>query len=270
MAGDDDLLRELGAALMPRTRTGPPAQRVAQLRTLVVASAAAGEPAPLPVRPAGPEVRTLPFTPFDVGVGAAPTPGGTAGGDGHHPTPSSAPAPLRHQGRGNRRSRWRSSLRYAAVAAVAGVTLGVAGGLIGGIEDQAPEPVLEFDGELSAAATPDESAPVDPGDRVTGRMTVTRTGIGRVIRFASDSLPVLPPGEFYEVWFVAPGDTPERPERISAGTFHPDEQGRSSVQLTAAVDPALYPAIAITAEAADGNPGPGTREVLAAELRPPR
>ena len=83
---------------------------------------------------------------------------------------------------------------------------------------------------------------------------VTKTGIGRVIDFDSDNLPTLPQGQYYELWFVGPGDTPARPNRISAGTFHPDEQGRSRVTFAAAVDPAAYPGVSVTSEPADGNP----------------
>ncbi len=91
---------------------------------------------------------------------------------------------------------------------------------------------------------------------------VRKTGIGRVIRFESDDLPILPKGEYYELWFVGPGDTRSRPNRISAGTFHPDEQGRSEVRFAAAVDPAEYPVLSVTAEPGDGNPERTGPEVL--------
>jgi hypothetical protein len=91
---------------------------------------------------------------------------------------------------------------------------------------------------------------------------VTKTGIGRVVVFATDDLPILPTGEYYELWFVGPGDTPARPNRISAGTFHPDEQGRSNVTFAAAVDPAKYPVLSVTAEPGDGNPARTGPEVL--------
>jgi anti-sigma-K factor RskA len=96
-------------------------------------------------------------------------------------------------------------------------------------------------------------------------VVVEKTGIGREISFRSDDLPILPRGEYYELWFVGPGDTRRRPNRISAGTFHPDEQGRSVVELTAAVDPALYPILSVTAEPADGNPERTGPEVLRSE-----
>ena len=36
---------------------------------------------------------------------------------------------------------------------------------------------------------------------------VRKTGIGRVIELRTDELPILPKGEYYELWFVGPGDT---------------------------------------------------------------
>ena len=70
--------------------------------------------------------------------------------------------------------------------------------------------------------------------------------------------------ELYEVWFVATDDSPATPHRISAGTFHPDPDGHSDVQFTAAVNPALFPIVEITAEPGDGNP------VATGPSRPPR
>jgi hypothetical protein len=91
---------------------------------------------------------------------------------------------------------------------------------------------------------------------------VTKTGIGRVIAFASDDLPILPEGDYYELWFVGSGDGPARRNRISAGTFHPDPDGRSHASFTAAVDPTLYPTVSVTAEPGDGDPAPTGPEVL--------
>jgi anti-sigma-K factor RskA len=102
----------------------------------------------------------------------------------------------------------------------------------------------------------------------TATATVREAGIGRVIDFRTDQLPILPKGEYYELWFVGPGDRPGSPNRISAGTFHPDEQGRSHVRFTAAVDPAAYPALAVTAEPGDGNPAPSRPDVLRSPGKP--
>ena len=122
---------------------------------------------------------------------------------------------------------------------------------------QVAEGVREFTATLRA---PDGGAAAE----VTG----TRTGIGRVLELRTDELPILPTGEYYEVWFVGPGDTGLSPNRISAGTFHPDELGRTDVRLTAAVDPSKYPELSVTAERGDGDPRPSATEVLRGEIAP--
>jgi len=115
--------------------------------------------------------------------------------------------------------------------------------------------VVEFDGALTAPAS-------------DGRATVRveRTGIGRVVTLDTRDLPILPVGEYYELWFVGADDEPLAPQRVSAGTFHPDEDGRSQVTFAAAVDPARFAEISVTAEPAVGNPGPSTTEVLRADI----
>ena len=70
--------------------------------------------------------------------------------------------------------------------------------------------------------------------------------------------------EFYEAWFVAAGDRPGEPDRVSAGTFHPDEQGRTSVRLTAAAVPRDYPVLSVTREPRNGDPRRTGPEVLEA------
>ena len=105
----------------------------------------------------------------------------------------------------------------------------------------------------------------DGGSSRRARATVIKTGIGRVIEFRTDDLPILPKKDYYELWFVGPGDSRERPNRISAGTFHPDEQGRSNVTFAAAADPKKYPKLSVTKEKGDGNPQRGGPEVLYTE-----
>src|SRR5688572_9193678 len=65
-----------------------------------------------------------------------------------------------------------------------------------------------------------------------------------------------------DLWSDGPGDMPGHPNRISAGTFHSDEHGRSHVRFAAAVDPARYPVLAVTAEPGDGDPRANGVEVL--------
>ena len=64
------------------------------------------------------------------------------------------------------------------------------------------------------------------------------------------------PDGLYELWFVGPRG------RVSAGTFHPDEQGRGVVRLLAAADPKQYPRLSVTLEPADGNPRRQGPEIL--------
>jgi hypothetical protein len=151
------------------------------------------------------------------------------------------------------RHRWRVSMGIAAAAAAA-VGAFVLGGGLADRDDPGR-------GDQEFAATL-----ISPEGDGTATVTGTKVGTGRIVRLATDDLPILPTGELYEVWFVGPGDTPEAPNRISAGTFHPDAEGRSRVDLTAAVDPTLYPTIVVTAEPGDGNPAPSGVEVMRANV----
>ena len=169
-----------------------------------------------------------------------------AAGDGVAPAasvdaPPAGPAPprLRSASRDRGRSRWPRRLgfaaAFAALAAVVVVTL-IAVDPFAGDE----EPPVEIAGTLQ-------------GDSAA-EIVVSRLGSGREIELTSSDLPILPDGEAYELWFVGPGDTPDDPNRISGGTFHPDEAGDTDVTLHAAVDPALFPLIEVTAEPDGGDP----------------
>ena len=148
-------------------------------------------------------------------------------------------------------------LRRAVLAALTAASVVAAFFVGGAVVDRAPEdpPPLEFSAVLT---NPDGSARAE----VEG----VALGIGRLVRLESDDLPILPVGDYYEVWFVGPGDAPGAPNRISAGTFHPDADGFSGIELTAAVDPTKYPVMAVTAEPGDGDPTPSGSDVLRAEL----
>jgi anti-sigma-K factor RskA len=144
-----------------------------------------------------------------------------------------------------RRRRWARVAAVAAAAAVAAV------GLVAATQLDRAGGTVELQAVLSAPRGPAQAS-----------VEVRKTGIGRVIRFDTNDLPILPRGDYYELWFVGPGDTRSTPNRISAGTFHPDERGRSHVRFAAAVDPALYPVLSVTAEPGDGNPERTGPEVL--------
>jgi anti-sigma-K factor RskA len=141
--------------------------------------------------------------------------------------------------------------RRRRIAAVAAVAAAVALAFVAGTRLDRQAGRVELRATLAA-----------PGGRPSATAEVQKTGIGRVIRFDSDELPILPKGEYYELWFVGPGDTLASPNRISAGTFHPDDDGRSHVRFAAAVDPAEYPVLSVTAEPGDGNPRRTGPEVL--------
>ncbi len=158
-------------------------------------------------------------------------------------TPISRPQPAP-------RSLW-WQLTAAAAAVLIALTAGFLVGQRGDDDGSLAGGVIEFEETLTAN---DGRARAD----VTGVLT----GIGRVVMIRTDELPILPKGEYYEVWFVGPDDTPDRPNRISAGTFHPDEEGVTEVDLAAAVNPALFPVLSVTAEPGDGDPRPTGPEVL--------
>ena len=145
---------------------------------------------------------------------------------------------------------WSRQPGLAIAGALAAIVLAVVVAVDPTGEDD--EPSLELAATLR---------PPGGGER-EARVEVVETGIGREITLRTDDLPILPQGAYYELWFVGPGDSRRRPNRISAGTFHPDEAGRSNVSLTAAVDPKKYPGLSITREPGDGNPARTGPEVL--------
>lgn len=148
--------------------------------------------------------------------------------------------------------------RIGAVAAVAAAAFGLGGVVF--------DRVAPREGLLAGGVTEFEVLLADPEGTVTATAVGIRTGIGRTVQLRTDDLPILPTGDLYELWFVGPGDAPGVPNRISAGTFHPDERGRSHVDLTAAVDPSRYPELSLTAEPGDGDPAPTGPEVLRAPI----
>lgn len=148
------------------------------------------------------------------------------------------------------RRSWLPRLALAGVALVA-VTAAALLGFRAGEQRQAGN--LEVDTRLTS---PEGTTP-------TAAVRVTETGIGRIVAVASDNLPTLDnEREFYELWFVGPGDTAREPNRVSAGTFHPDEQGKTAVRLAAAVVPRNYPLVSVTREPRDGDPRRTGPEVL--------
>jgi Anti-sigma-K factor rskA, C-terminal/Putative zinc-finger len=91
---------------------------------------------------------------------------------------------------------------------------------------------------------------------------ITRVGPGRIVELRSSTLPILPASEYYELWFVGPGDAPGAPNRVSAGTFHSDSRGRVVARFFAAANPRKLPVIAVTREPRDGDPAATMPDVL--------
>ena len=89
--------------------------------------------------------------------------------------------------------------------------------------------------------------------------TVQTTGVGREVTLDIERLRDPRPDGLYELWFVA-----EDGRRVSAGTFHPDDDGRGIVRLVGAADPKVYGEISVTLEPADGNPRRQGPDVLRA------
>jgi hypothetical protein len=146
----------------------------------------------------------------------------------------------------------------AAAAAIVALLAGVAVGHRSGRRD-AIAGTVEYDGPMVGG----------DAEPAAAELRVVATGTGRVVDLDTDSVPTLPRGEFYELWFVAPDDTTDAPDRISAGTFHPDAEGRSDVRLAAAVDPTRFPVVEVTAEPDADDPARNGPIVLRARLPAP-
>jgi len=74
-------------------------------------------------------------------------------------------------------------------------------------------------------------------------------------------LPELRRGEYYEMWYYR-----EEGGRISCGTFRAQQEGHTTVNLTAPASATSYPEIEITREPGDGNPGTSGEKVLTGSL----
>ncbi|WP_192796697.1 anti-sigma factor [Serinicoccus kebangsaanensis] len=165
-----------------------------------------------------------------------------------------SPAPRRARPAGSGTgTRW-----WMAGAVAASLALGA---VIGGTAlDGDPED------EVLARGVPEFEATLDSDGAVVA-VEGSLAPEGRIVRLRSDTLPDLPVGEYYELWFLAPGDGPDGLDRISGGTFHPSYDGSGTdVVLHAAVDPELYPTLEITRELPDGDPQPSDDVVLRGEV----
>lgn len=142
---------------------------------------------------------------------------------------------------GHRRARPSRSRRGLAVLGIAAAVLVAVAlaGVLGGTE----RPVAA---EIALVA-PD-------GGPARGTALVRATPEGREIELEVVGLAPSAPGTHYECWFVGDGDTLERPNRVSAGTFTVGADGRATLRMSTAADPARFPRMGVTLEPDDGNP----------------
>lgn len=161
-------------------------------------------------------------------------------------------------GRRRRSERAPGNMSRRLLTAAAAVVLLAVGGVAGVAIDRSGS---EQEQNLLARGTAEFEATL-MGDGVEVEIDGAKAPEGRIVTLRSPSLPVLPVGEFYELWFLD-----GQGERISAGTFHPDTQGDTVVVLHAAVDPQLAGDIEITHESSDGNPEPSGDVVAQGSVR---
>jgi anti-sigma-K factor RskA len=144
--------------------------------------------------------------------------------------------------RGSRRRR----LRLVAAAAAA-LLLTVAAAFVGF--------ALSASGPIGGRSQVVELALAAPGGgpgRATARIREVTGGL--VVDMTVRGLAPNPPGSIYECWFVGPGDSLERPNRVSAGTFTVAGDGKTTLRLHSAADLQRFPTMGVTLERDGGNP----------------
>ncbi len=98
------------------------------------------------------------------------------------------------------------------------------------------------------------------GGPATATARIDDTPNGPVVEMVVHGLPDAPAGHFYECWFVGPGDSIEKPNRISVGTFR---NGDVTLKMQSSADPSRFPNMGVTLEPDDGNPARTGPKVLA-------
>ncbi len=96
---------------------------------------------------------------------------------------------------------------------------------------------------------------VGPADEPTLAVArVTSTDVGRAVELQIEHLADPRPEGIYELWFVGEGDTLRSPNRISGGTFYPQEANEGKARLLAGPFARSYPRLEVTLEPNDGDP----------------
>jgi anti-sigma-K factor RskA len=133
-------------------------------------------------------------------------------------------------------------LRLVAVAAALMVAL------LGGVV------VSQLGGGAGRGQVIELALAAQPG--VSGRATaeLRRVDDGVAVDMEVSGLAPNQPGTVYECWFVGPGDSLERPNRVSAGTFTVGASGRASLRMHSAADLRRFPVMGVTLEEDSGDP----------------
>ena len=143
-------------------------------------------------------------------------------------------------------------LRKVVAAAAAVLVIGFGTAVVR--EATRPAPAAAQVVELTAPA----------GGTARAVATVRATETGGVIEMEVQGLAPPPAGSFFECWLVAAeGDSVDRPNRVSVGTFTVNGNGRATVRWDFTADVARFPRMGITVEPDDGNPVHTTERVLA-------
>jgi hypothetical protein len=87
-----------------------------------------------------------------------------------------------------------------------------------------------------------------------GVALIEETPAGRVVHLRVDDLPPPPAGHRYVCWFVGPGDSLLKPNRVAIGSFVTDSHGHAQVTLTGAAPRERFALLGVTLEPNDGNP----------------
>ena len=91
--------------------------------------------------------------------------------------------------------------------------------------------------------------------------TLRQADTGWSVQLTAVHLPEPGSGQFYQCWWVGPGNRAGHPRLVSAGTFTVGPSGTAAVQLWTAANPDDFPAIEITLDSA-ARPGQPGRVVL--------
>ena len=140
-------------------------------------------------------------------------------------------------------SRWRGlNVRMLALAAAVVIAAGV------GVALALPR---------SPSAETYTMALHSPASHASGQAIAMHTDSGWSIQLTVAHLPSLGQGQFYECWWVGPGNRPGHPALVSAGTFVVGSSGTATAHMWAAADPDDFKSMEITTEttADPGQPG---------------